>query len=30
MHVWTIDIVDEEGELVAIARLTLAIRKAKG
>lgn len=30
MHVWTIDIVDEEGELVAVARCTIAIRKAKG
>ena len=26
MHVWTIDIADEEGKLVAVARCTLAIR----
>ncbi|HET7482686.1 MAG TPA: PaaI family thioesterase [Actinomycetota bacterium] len=30
MHVWTIEITGEDGELVAIARCTLAIRKAKG
>lgn len=27
MHVWSVDIVDEEGELVAVARCTLAIRR---
>jgi uncharacterized protein (TIGR00369 family) len=27
MHVWSVDIVDEEGALVAVARCTLAIRK---
>lgn len=27
MHVWAVDIVDEEGALVAVARCTLAIRK---
>lgn len=26
MHVWSVDIVDEDGELVAVARCTLAIR----
>ena len=30
MHVWTIEVADEEGELVAVARCTLAVRKAKG
>lgn len=28
MHVWTVDIVDEEGSLIAVARCTLAIRRA--
>jgi uncharacterized protein (TIGR00369 family) len=28
LHVWTVDIVDEDGELVAVARCTLAIRRA--
>ena len=27
MHVWTVDIVDEKGALVAVARCTLAIRR---
>jgi 1,4-dihydroxy-2-naphthoyl-CoA hydrolase len=27
LHVWTIDIADEDGELVAVARCTLAIRR---
>lgn len=27
LHVWSVDIVDEEGELVAVARCTLAIRR---
>lgn len=27
MHVWSVDIVDEDGELVAVARCTLAIRR---
>lgn len=27
LHVWTVDIVDEEGTLVAVARSTLAIRR---
>jgi uncharacterized protein (TIGR00369 family) len=27
MQVWSVDIVDEEGELVAVARCTLAIRR---
>lgn len=27
MHVWTVDIVDEEEKLVAVARCTLAIRR---
>ena len=27
LHVWTVDIVDGEGELVAVARCTLAIRR---
>lgn len=27
LHVWTVDIVDEEGSLVAVARCTLAIRR---
>lgn len=27
LHVWTVDIVDEEGTLVAVARCTLAIRR---
>jgi 1,4-dihydroxy-2-naphthoyl-CoA hydrolase len=27
MHVWSVDIVDEEGTLVAVARCTLAIRR---
>ncbi|HEU4481037.1 MAG TPA: hotdog fold thioesterase [Actinomycetota bacterium] len=26
MHVWSIDLVDEEGNLVAVARCTLAVR----
>ena len=30
MHVWQIEISDEKGELVAVARCTIAIRKAKG
>lgn len=30
LHVWTVDIVDEEGELVAVARCTLAIRRVGG
>lgn len=28
IHVWTVDIVDEEGSPVAVARCTLAIRRA--
>ena len=28
LHVWTVDIVDEDGSLVALARCTLAIRRA--
>jgi 1,4-dihydroxy-2-naphthoyl-CoA hydrolase len=28
LHVWTVDIVDEDGELVAVARCTLAIRRS--
>ncbi len=27
LHVWTVDIVDEDGTLVAVARCTLAIRR---
>lgn len=27
MHVWSVDIVDEDGTLVAVARCTLAIRR---
>lgn len=27
LHVWTVDIVDEEGTLVAVARCTLVIRR---
>ncbi|HYO61555.1 MAG TPA: PaaI family thioesterase [Actinomycetota bacterium] len=30
IHVWTVDIVDEDGSLVAAARCTLAIRRARG
>ncbi|HEX2058991.1 MAG TPA: PaaI family thioesterase [Actinomycetota bacterium] len=30
IHVWTVDIVDEGGELVAVARCTLAIRRFQG
>lgn len=30
LHVWTVDIVDEGGELVAVARCTLAIRRLEG
>lgn len=30
IHVWTVDIVDEDGSLVAAARCTLAIRRAGG
>jgi 1,4-dihydroxy-2-naphthoyl-CoA hydrolase len=29
MHVWTIDITGEDGKLVAVARCTLAIRRAE-
>ena len=29
IHVWTIDITGEDGKLVAVARCTLAIRKAE-
>lgn len=29
LHVWSVDIVDEEGELVAVARCTLAIRRVR-
>jgi uncharacterized protein (TIGR00369 family) len=28
MHVWNIDVTDEDGERIAVARCTLAIRKA--
>jgi 1,4-dihydroxy-2-naphthoyl-CoA hydrolase len=30
LHVWTVDIVDADGELVAVARCTLAIRQLGG
>lgn len=30
LHVWTVDIVDEDGALVAVARCTLAIRRWGG
>ena len=30
IHVWTVDIVDENGSLVAVARCTLAIRRPGG
>ncbi|MDQ3953383.1 MAG: PaaI family thioesterase [Actinomycetota bacterium] len=30
LHVWTVDIVDEGGELIAVARCTLAIRRFEG
>lgn len=30
LHVWTVDIVDGDGELVAVARCTLAIRRLGG
>ncbi|MDQ3982220.1 MAG: PaaI family thioesterase [Actinomycetota bacterium] len=30
LHVWTVDIVDGDGELVAVARCTLAIRRFDG
>lgn len=29
MHVWSIEIADENGELIAIARCTIAIRKSR-
>ncbi|MBW3594882.1 MAG: hotdog fold thioesterase [Actinobacteria bacterium] len=29
MHVWSIEIADEEGQLIAIARCTIAIRKSE-
>jgi uncharacterized protein (TIGR00369 family) len=30
LHVWTVDIVDGDGKLVAVARCTLAIRRIPG
>jgi 1,4-dihydroxy-2-naphthoyl-CoA hydrolase len=30
MHVWSVDIVDEDGALIAVARCTLAIRRLGG